>query len=82
MGSRKVGGRQSKTHRLYKKHGNVKTAIEDFQSVEPMIVTNTNAQRKMHSFAYRKNGRVSSYSNKSTEGIINNDFNKPNGREI
>ena len=74
MGSRKVGGKQSKTYRLYKKHGNIKTAMEDFQSVAPVIVTNTNRQKKKHSFAFRKSGRVSSYPNKSTEGIINNDY--------
>lgn len=57
MGSRKATT-SSKNYRLYRKHGNVNTAIQDFHSVEPRIITNKKTNKRKPSNVFRTSRRT------------------------
>ena len=48
----------SKNYRLYQKNGNAETAMKDFQSVGPRVVTNTKNQKRKLYNVYRTGRRV------------------------
>ena len=57
MGLRTASGPPPKNYRLYRKHGNAETALEDFQSVVPRIV-NAKPKNEKPQYTFGKARRV------------------------